>query len=148
MDDPTDAEMDLPDTADEAALRRVRTVAHLMDDAVSVPGTDIRLGLDPILGVLPGAGDLLSSAVSLYIVAEAAYMGVPLTTVVKMLGNVGVDAAVGSIPVVGDVFDVFWTANVWNVEHIEEFLDDEVVERVDDDRDDDGPVTIDVTDAE
>ena len=146
MDGPIDGEMDLPDTADEAALRRVRTVARLMDEAVSVPKTNIRVGLDPILGVLPGAGDLLSAAVSLYIVAEAAYMGVPLTTVVKMLGNVAVDVAIGSIPVVGDIFDVFWKANVWNVEHIEEFLDDGVVESVDDG--DDGPVTIDVDDGE
>ncbi|ESP87866.1 DUF4112 domain-containing protein [Candidatus Halobonum tyrrellensis] len=149
MDDPIDADVDLPDTADEAALRRVRTVARIMDEAVSVPKTDVKIGLDPILGVLPGAGDLLSATVSLYIVAEAAYLGVPLSTVVKMLGNVAVDVGIGSIPVVGDLFDVFWKANAWNVEQIEEFLDDAVVEAVDggDDRDD-GPVTIDVTDPE
>ena len=149
MDDLLEGEMDLPDTADEAALRRVRTVARIMDDAVEIPGTGISVGLDPVLGVLPGAGDLLSAAVSLYIVAEAAYLGVPLTTVVKMLGNVAVDAAVGSIPVLGTAFDAFWKANRWNVEQIEEFLDDEVVESVDDrDDGDDGPVTIDVTDPE
>ena len=148
MDDPLEGEMDLPDTADEAVLNRVRTVARIMDDAVEIPGTGISVGLDPVLGVLPGAGDLLSATVSLYIVAEAAYLGVPLTTVVKMLGNVAVDAAVGSIPVLGTVFDAFWKANQWNVEMIEEFLDDEVVRQVDDDGGDDGPVTIDVTDPE
>lgn len=146
MDAPIDDGVDLPETADEAALERVRTVAHLMDEAIRVPGTDFRIGLDPVLGVLPGAGDLLSAAVSLYIVAEAAYMGVPLTTVVEMLGIVAVDAAVGSIPVVGDLFDAVWKANKRNVEKIEEFLDDDVVARADDG--DDGPVTIDVSDPE
>ena len=149
MDDPLDAEMDLPDTADEAALRRVRTVARIMDDAVEIPGTNVSVGLDPILGVVPGAGDLLSATVSLYIVAEAAYLGVPLTTVVKMLGNVAVDVTVGSIPLIGGVFDVFWKANQWNVEQIEEFLDDAVVDAADDRNDGgDGPVTIDVSDPE
>ncbi|WP_277555378.1 DUF4112 domain-containing protein [Halobaculum limi] len=116
--------MDLPDSAAEPALRRLQTVARVMDEAVRVPGTDIRVGLDPVLGVLPGAGDAVAAGVSLYIVAEAANLGVPLTTIVRMLGNVAADVALGSIPVVGPLFDVVIKANAWNVAHIEEFVAD------------------------
>lgn len=107
---------------DEAALDRLRTVAYLLDEAVAIPGTDIRVGLDPILGVIPGVGDALSAGLSLYVVLEAANLGVSYTTIVQMLGNVAVDAAVGSVPVVGTVFDALWKANAWNVELIEEDL--------------------------
>lgn len=107
---------------DEAALDRLRTVAYLLDEAVAIPGTDIRVGLDPILGAIPGVGDALSAGLSLYVVLEAANLGVSYTTIVEMLGNVAVDAAVGSVPVVGTVFDALWKANTWNVELIEEDL--------------------------
>ena len=138
--------VDVPETADEAALRRVRAVARVMDESIPIPGTDATIGLDPILSVVPGAGDVLSGAVSLYIVAEAAYLGVPLMTIVKMIANIGIDVAIGSVPVVGTIFDAFWKTNTWNVEHIEEFLDAEADDPFDDG--DDGPVTIDVTDTE
>lgn len=114
---------DLPESADEPALRRVRTVARVMDEAVRIPGTDTWVGLDPILGVIPGAGDLVSAGVSLYIVAEAAYLGVPLSTVVRMLATVALDAAVGSIPVVGSLFDAALKANERNVSRIESFVE-------------------------
>ncbi|QLG61685.1 DUF4112 domain-containing protein [Halorarum salinum] len=129
------------DRADEAALRRVRTVAGLMDEAVRVPGTSFKVGLDPILGAVPGAGDAVAAGISLYIVAEAANLGVPLTTIVKMLANVTVDAVGGSVPVVGVLFDAYWKANKWNVATIEEFLG---VESGDEGEHADEPVTIDV----
>ncbi|WP_435062776.1 DUF4112 domain-containing protein [Halobaculum sp. EA56] len=135
--------MDLPESVDEPALRRVKTVARVMDEAVRIPGTDVRVGLDPVLGVVPGAGDAVAAGISLYIVAEAAYLGVPLRTVVRMLANVTADAALGSIPVVGPVFDAVIKANKWNVSYVEEFL----AERDDDPAaaaDDDGPVTIEI----
>jgi hypothetical protein len=122
MTDPESLTMDLPESVDEPALRRVKTVARVMDEAVRVPGTDIRVGLDPVLGVVPGAGDAVAAGVSLYIVAEAASLGVPLSTVVRMLANVTADAVLGSIPVVGPVFDTFLKANKWNVSYIEEFV--------------------------
>ncbi|WP_313694660.1 DUF4112 domain-containing protein [Halorarum halobium] len=130
------------DRADEAALERVRTVAGLMDEAVRVPGTDFEIGLDPILGVVPGGGDVVAAGISLYIVAEAAYLGVPLTTLVKMLGTVSVDVVGGSIPVLGVVFDAFWKANAWNVASLERYLG---VEGREDAMDEEGPITIDVT---
>lgn len=106
---------DVPDTVDQAALERLQTVARLLDDLVRVPGTDFRVGLDPIVGSVPIVGDALSAGVSLYIVAESARLGVSYGTLLRMLAMVGVDAAGGSIPIVGTVFDAFWKANKWNV---------------------------------
>jgi hypothetical protein len=107
---------ELPDSVDEAALRRMEAVAAALDDSITIPGTDIGVGLDPILGVLPVAGDIVSAGISLYIVAESANLGVSYTTLLRMLGNITVDLGVGSIPVVGDIFDALWRANVRNVE--------------------------------
>lgn len=117
-----DSPLDLPDSADEAALRRIRTVARLLDEAVRLPGTDYRVGLDPILGALPGVGDVVGVGLSLYIVAEAAYLGVPYTTIVRMLANVAVDAGVGAVPVGGVLFDAAWKANKMNVRLVERAL--------------------------
>lgn len=150
MTDPESLTMDLPESVDEPALRRVKTVARVMDEAVEIPGTGVRVGLDPVLGVVPGAGDAVAAGISLYIVAEAAYLGVPLSTIVRMLANVAADAALGSIPVVGPVFDTFIRANKWNASYIEEFVadaaGDDEGEAVDSDADDDdGPVVIEIT---
>jgi len=109
-------EDDLPATVDGGAIERMRFVAHALDEGIRVPGTDARVGLDPILGILPGAGDTAAAAVSLYVVVEAARMGVSSSTLLRMLANVGVDAIVGSVPVLGVVFDAFWKANTWNLE--------------------------------
>ncbi|TMT87401.1 DUF4112 domain-containing protein [Haloterrigena sp. H1] len=109
-------EDDLPATVDDGAIERMRFVAHALDEGIRVPGTDARVGLDPILGILPGAGDTAAAAVSLYVVVEAARMGVSSSTLLRMLANVGVDAIVGSVPVLGVVFDAFWKANTWNLE--------------------------------
>ncbi|GAA0209265.1 DUF4112 domain-containing protein [Halobaculum roseum] len=150
MTDPESLTMDLPESVDEPALRRVKTVARVMDEAVEIPGTGIRVGLDPVLGVVPGAGDAVAAGISLYIVAEAAYLGVPLSTIVRMLANVAADAVLGSIPVVGPVFDTFIRANKWNASYIEEFVadaaGDDEGEAVDAPADeDDGPVVIEIT---
>lgn len=124
MTDESDFTMDLPESADEPALRRVQTVAKLLDEAVRVPGTNFRIGLDPILSITPSpVGDAAGAVISLYIVAEAANLGVPYTTIVRMLVNVGVDAAIGSIPVVGALFDAGWKANKRNVDLIERHVD-------------------------
>lgn len=124
MDDasghPADSRQDAPEELtgdiDDAAIARIRTVAHLLDDSVPIPGTNYRVGLDPILGVIPGAGDSVAAGLSLYIVFEAARLGVPTTTLARMLANVAIDAVVGSIPVVGDLFDAGFKANRRNVE--------------------------------
>jgi len=108
---------------DTTPIERVRLVSHLLDEAIPIPGTDYRIGLDPILGIVPVAGDSITTVVSLYIVLEAARAGAPRSMLVKMLGFVAVDAVVGSVPVVGPVFDAVWKANEWNVSLLEDHLE-------------------------
>lgn len=104
----------LPASVDRAAVERMRLVAHVLDEGFRVPGIDYRFGIDPVLGILPGAGDLLSGGLSLYIVVEAARLGVSYGTLLRMIGNVALDVGVGSIPILGDAFDVVWKANKRN----------------------------------
>ena len=103
----------------EATLDRLHGISHLLDNAFRVPGTNYRIGLDPLLGLLPVVGDAPGAALAAYIVVEAAYLGVPRETLLRMLFNLVVDATVGSLPVVGDVFDAVWKANARNVQLLE-----------------------------
>jgi hypothetical protein len=107
---------EIPPGVDEAALHRMEAVAHALDESVRIPGTSARVGLDPILGAVPVAGDLVSGAVSLYIVAESARLGVSRATLLRMIATISVDVVGGSVPYVGTLFDSFWKANVRNVE--------------------------------
>jgi len=109
--------------SERAALNRCRTVANVLDDAVRVPGTDRKIGIDPIVGVLPVAGDAVTAVLSGYIVVEALRLDVPRETVVRMVGNVLVDFLGGSVPLIGDLFDATYKANVRNVELLEDALD-------------------------
>jgi hypothetical protein len=93
----------------------LETLAQWMDSAFEIPGTRIRIGLDPIIGLIPGLGDLLTTLVSLYILGAARRFGAPRVTALRMAANIAIDLALGSLPVVGDVFDVFWKSNVKNV---------------------------------
>jgi hypothetical protein len=130
---------ELPDSVDTAALDRMETVAYVLDESVEIPGTDYSVGVDPILGVLPVAGDVVSAAFSLYIVAESAYLGVSYTTLLRMLATVTVDTVGGSIPYVGTVFDALWKANKRNVglalRDLAEQIDDTGGEKSSDDGD-------------
>lgn len=110
-----DSDGGLPNSVDEAALKRMETVAYLLDESVRVPIVGVRVGVDPILGILPVAGDVASGVLSMYIVAESAYLGVSFKTLVTMLANITIDVGGGSIPYVGTVFDAFWKANKRNV---------------------------------
>lgn len=94
----------------------VELLARWMDGVFEIPGTGIRFGFDSIVGLVPGLGDIITSVVSLYILQVASRRGVPRITLVRMAGNIAVDYALGSVPVVGDVFDVYWKANLKNVE--------------------------------
>lgn len=100
-------------------LDRLHGISHLLDNAFRIPGTNYRVGVDPLLGLLPVVGDAPGAALAAYIVVEAAYLGVPRETVLRMLFNLVVDATVGSLPVVGDVFDAVWKANARNVQLLE-----------------------------
>jgi hypothetical protein len=100
-------------------LQRLRQVTHLLDNAIAIPGTNRRVGLDPILGLLPGGGDTLSAALSGYIIVEAAFMGLPRATLVRMVINLLTDTVLGSVPLAGDLFDVAFKANSKNLQLIE-----------------------------
>lgn len=106
------------DSAEERlrSLRRIRGIARLMDTAVAIPGTGIRLGADSVLGLIPGIGDMAGAAVSLYIVNEARRLGVPNDKLMRMVFNVGFDSVAGSIPLLGDLFDVYFKSNRRNLD--------------------------------
>lgn len=108
--------------APETRLARVRTLARALDSAIVIPGTSMRFGLDPIIGLVPGLGDLAGAVLSGYIVIEGIRMGVSRAGVARMLANVGIDAIVGSVPVLGDLFDAGWKANNRNVALIERHM--------------------------
>lgn len=110
---------------EDAALERVRTVGYLLDDAFPIPKTSYRFGLDPVLGILPVAGDTVSGLISLYILVEAVNVGASAATLGRMLLNVLLDVTVGSIPILGSLFDAAWKANQRNVVLFEKHLDEE-----------------------
>jgi len=117
-DEPTgfaDGASDLPPSVDRAAIRRMRFVARVLDESLRIPLTNVRIGLDPLLGLVPVLGDAVAGGLSLYVVFEAARLGVSARTLFRMLAYVALDVAGGSIPVVGDVFDAAWKANTRNV---------------------------------
>lgn len=99
-------------------LRRIRFMANLLDTCVVLPG-GMRVGLDPLIGLVPWIGDLAGAALSFYLVFEAAMLGVPKRVLARMMGNIGVEALVGLAPVVGDLFDAVWKANARNLALIE-----------------------------
>jgi hypothetical protein len=90
-------------------------LSWLMDDLIRIPGINWRFGLDALVGLVPGFGDTVTSMVSFYILASAVRYRVPKVTLLRMGLNIGIDYLVGSIPVVGDLFDAFWKSNQMNV---------------------------------
>lgn len=99
----------------EQRLARLDALASLMDSAVVIPGTNIRFGADAVIGLVPGIGDLLTAGISCLIILEARRMGAPSHVVARMIGNVAIDGLAGAIPVVGDIFDVAFRANLRNM---------------------------------
>jgi hypothetical protein len=105
--------------SDELALRRTRALAKLLDDAVTIPGTNIKLGLDFLIGMIPGIGDILGGILSSLIVLQAVEQGASKATILRMAVNILIETVVGAVPVAGDVFDAFWKSNVRNVRILE-----------------------------
>lgn len=97
----------------EEGLERL---SWLMDDLIPVPGLRWRFGLDALVGLIPGFGDAATSLVSFYILASAVRYRVPKVTILRMAMNIGIDYLVGSVPLVGDLFDAWWKSNQMNVE--------------------------------
>lgn len=102
-----------------ATLAHLRGLGRALDGAVTIPGLGVRVGLDPLIGLVPVVGDWIGGLLAAYIVVRAAGLGVSAATLLRMLGNLGVDALVGSVPVLGDIFDVGFRANERNLALIE-----------------------------
>lgn len=110
-------------TSRAQVLKRLKAFSNLLDRALPIPGTPYRFGLDPILGLLPGGGDCLGAVFSAYIIWEAAKAGAPSAAIGQMTFNVIFETLLGVVPVLGDLVDVAWKANVKNVELLEAHLD-------------------------
>jgi hypothetical protein len=94
----------------------IKRLSWLMDDLIRIPGLGWRVGLDALIGLIPGFGDTATSLASFYILAAAVRYGVPKVTILRMGMNIGIDYLVGSLPLVGDLFDAWWKSNQMNVE--------------------------------
>ncbi|MBD1813598.1 DUF4112 domain-containing protein [Microcoleus sp. Pol11C1] len=107
-----------------ATLNRIRKLSRLMDTAIGIPGTKFRIGLDPIIGLVPGAGDIVDTAFSAYLIYLATRFNIPQKTLGKMIYNIGLEAVVGSVPLVGDIFDAFYKSNMRNLALLEAHLEE------------------------
>ncbi|MET0968021.1 MAG: DUF4112 domain-containing protein [Tardiphaga sp.] len=107
----------------EQRVARLEGLAKLLDVAFVVPGTNIRYGIDGLIGLIPVVGDVITTAISLWLVREARALGAPWHITTRMLGNVALDGAVGIVPFVGDAFDVMFRANIRNVKMLRKWLD-------------------------
>lgn len=105
-------------------LRRARRVAHVLDDLIPIPGTSWRIGIDPLLGLIPGAGDWMGWAASLHLMVTAVRAGADAWTLTRMAGNLVTDAVVGVVPLLGDLFDMAYKANDRNLRLLEKVVDD------------------------
>jgi len=108
-------------------VRKLRQLSNILDNAIRVPGTSIGIGIDPILGLIPGGGDILGGILSAYIVFQAFKLGVPRETLTRMVSNIALETLTGTVPVFGDIFDVAWKANVKNVEILETHINSSAV---------------------
>ena len=106
------------------ALRSLQRMAKLMDTAWGIPFTRWRFGLDSLLGLIPGGGDLVMLLLSSYSLLLAQRLGAPGSLLLRMAGNLALDFGIGSIPVVGDIFDLFFKSNTRNLRLITDFLEE------------------------
>ena len=103
----------------DTRLDNLRRFSWLLDNSIPIPGTKWKIGLDAIIGLIPGVGDLAGGAASGWIVLQAARLGAPKTVIARMIANVGIEMLVGTIPLIGDLFDAGWKANARNLALVE-----------------------------
>jgi hypothetical protein len=101
---------------EQTRISRLDRLSRLLDSVLRIPGTNFRIGLDPLLGLIPGIGDTLGAVLSSYIIIEAARLGVPKRILFRMVGNVALESIAGAVPILGDLFDFAWKANLKNFE--------------------------------
>jgi hypothetical protein len=104
-------------------LARLQRLARIMDTAWRIPFTRIRFGVDSLIGLVPGAGDAIGILVSAYALLLAHRLGAPRNLMLKMFANAAIDAGLGTIPVLGDIFDLFFKANTKNLKLVTDFLE-------------------------
>ncbi len=108
---------------EEGVRRRLEAIANVLDGKWRIPGTGIRFGADALLNVIPGLGLVASKGVSAYLILEAHRLGVPPATLLRMIGNVGLDALISAVPVAGWIGDMFFRANLRNMALLRQHLD-------------------------
>ena len=101
------------------SVARLRRFAVWLDAGIAVPGTSVRVGLDPVLGLVPGLGDAAGALLAAWILVAAIRLGASRATLARIASNIAIDALIGAIPLLGDAFDVVWKANLRNVELLE-----------------------------
>ena len=112
-----------PDAIDPRQVAALRNLAHLLDARWRFPGTNWRFGVDGVASIVPVLGDSATAVIGLYIIAQAARLGIPKSTLARMLGNVGIDWAFGSVPVIGTMFDLAFKSNLRNMRLLNKHLD-------------------------
>ena len=116
--------LDLPTGTDPVSIRkRIEAMEHLLERSLVVPGTKYPIGLDTIIGFIPVAGDIITAALAGYIVWEAKNLGLPRWKLWRMIGNIAIDSTVGSVPLIGDAFDVIYRSNTKNLRIVKKHLD-------------------------
>lgn len=108
----------------EAGQAQIERLAHLLDSSIPLPFINYRIGWEPIIGLIPGIGDLVGLLLSGAIIVQAARLGTPKTVLLYMILNAGIESVVGLIPIVGDLFDFAWKANTRNVKLMQQALND------------------------
>jgi len=103
--------------------KRLDRLAWYLDNSIKLPGLNFRVGIDPLVGLIPGIGDTIGAIMSSYILSEAARLGAPKSILLKMAFNIAVDALAGALPIFGDLFDFGWKANQRNARIIGDYLD-------------------------
>jgi hypothetical protein len=106
----------------EQKLAHIRGLARFLDESIPVPGTKYKIGVEPIVGLIPGVGDFFGVTLSAYIILRAADLGVSAATIIRMIINLAIDGVIGSLPFVGDLFDLVWKANKRNIVIVENEL--------------------------
>jgi hypothetical protein len=124
-DVPLSRDQVLPD----ASMARLEALARLMDGIVTIPGTNIRMGLDGFIGLVPVAGDVVSGLISSYLIWEAKQLGAPRWLIARMIGNMAIDSTIGAIPLLGDAFDVMFRANMKNMALLRRHLEKRGLQR-------------------
>ncbi len=114
---------ELVNEREEEVRKRLQGIAWLFDESITIPGVNYRIGIDGLIGLIPGLGDIVSASVSMYLIAEASRLGASKPVILRMGANVLIDTLLGAIPMLGDLFDFAWKANSKNVALLNQYLD-------------------------